>query len=375
MVMVGIVALLVLGVCGRLIEPTTNSRTADHPDPRMRNSDEKRYMLGRINDVRRHAGVAPVSLGYNAAAQLHAESGLDNCIGAHWGVDGLKPYMRYSLAGGFQYNAENWAGLGGCVEWYDFYEPIGDVEERINEAMELWMDSEGHRETLLDPHHRRVNIGLAWDRYYLHAVQHFEGDYVQFDYLPTIEENMLVVVGETKDGLIIEDDRALALALTFDPPPFPLSKGQLSRTSCYGFGPPIVGIRPPPPRGHRYAQQKGDTVHASCPDPYEVPPDTLAPGSPREGEELNRAMRAITPSETSVSVPLVVAQRWRVTHTSFEIIADVGDQLKEYGRGVYTVVVGMAIFEGEALPLSQYSIFHDVTPPSGYAQYAPANQP
>ena len=40
--------------------------------------------------------------GSNNAAQLHAESSLQNCISSHWGLDGLKPYMRYSLAGGYR---------------------------------------------------------------------------------------------------------------------------------------------------------------------------------------------------------------------------------------------------------------------------------
>ena len=70
-------------------------------------------MLQLINEERVRAGVAPVVLGDNIAAQLHAESALENCFSSHWGIDGLKPYMRYSLAGGYQSNAENvsWAQL------------------------------------------------------------------------------------------------------------------------------------------------------------------------------------------------------------------------------------------------------------------------
>ena len=62
-------------------------------------------MLELINDERVSAGLNPVVLGDNAAAQLHAEASLENCFSSHWGIDGLKPYMRYSLAGGYQSNA------------------------------------------------------------------------------------------------------------------------------------------------------------------------------------------------------------------------------------------------------------------------------
>ena len=67
-------------------------------------------MLQLINEERVRAGVAPVVLGDNIAAQLHAESALENCFSSHWGINGLKPYMRYSLAGGYQSNAENGYG-------------------------------------------------------------------------------------------------------------------------------------------------------------------------------------------------------------------------------------------------------------------------
>ena len=77
----------------------------------LRHHDEKLYMLELINQARAEAGAPPVVLGDNHAAQLHAESGLANCFGSHWGIDGLKPYMRYSLAGGYQSNGENWLGV------------------------------------------------------------------------------------------------------------------------------------------------------------------------------------------------------------------------------------------------------------------------
>ena len=68
-------------------------------------------MLELINGERTRAGVNSITLGANIAAQLHAESALQNCTSGHWGVDGLKPYMRYSLAGGYQSNGENGSGL------------------------------------------------------------------------------------------------------------------------------------------------------------------------------------------------------------------------------------------------------------------------
>ena len=72
--------------------------------------EQKQYMLELINGERTKAGVPMVALGENVAAQLHAEEALAGCYASHWGADGLKPYMRYSLAGGYQSNGENGSG-------------------------------------------------------------------------------------------------------------------------------------------------------------------------------------------------------------------------------------------------------------------------
>ena len=81
--------------------------------------------------------------GSNDAAQLHTESASKHCTGAHWGTDGLKPYMRYSLAGGYQANGENGSGLGYCYSAAERvrYAPITSMKEEIDETMAGWMRS------------------------------------------------------------------------------------------------------------------------------------------------------------------------------------------------------------------------------------------
>ena len=115
--------------------PTEMSRPVAALSPDLRHIEEKRHMLELINAERRKAGVSPVVLGDNVAAQLHAESSLENCFSGHWGVDGLKPYMRYSLAGGFQSNSENGSGLDYCIRAADRYRPISGMDQEIREVM------------------------------------------------------------------------------------------------------------------------------------------------------------------------------------------------------------------------------------------------
>lgn len=96
--------------------PTITPTPTPLPPPALRHLAEKEYMLELINLERAKVGAPPVVLGDNIAAQLHAESALENCFTGHWGVDGLKPYMRYSLAGGYQSNGENASGLSYCIK-------------------------------------------------------------------------------------------------------------------------------------------------------------------------------------------------------------------------------------------------------------------
>ena len=105
--------------------PTPTPSPTPVPPPDQRHYRYKVYMLELINKERVEAGVQPVTLGDNFAAQLHAENSLANCFSSHWGLDGLKPYMRYSLAGGYQSNGENWYGSDYCIRASDRYSGLG----------------------------------------------------------------------------------------------------------------------------------------------------------------------------------------------------------------------------------------------------------
>ena len=136
-------------------------------EPAQRHLELKQLMLELINDARRAAGAPDVRLGTNAAAQQHAEQMVDGCFHSHWGLDGLKPYMRYSLLGGYQSNAENAAqqdrwqpGSHPCAVPASIEAP--DLEQLVRDAMTGWLNSPGHRRNLLDPSHRLVNVGIAW---------------------------------------------------------------------------------------------------------------------------------------------------------------------------------------------------------------------
>ena len=357
------------------------SRGIDHPH--LRHLTYKEYMLELINKERTGAGLGAVVLGTNNAAQLHAEAAIDHCFGSHWGIDGLKPYMRYSLAGGYQSNGENWHGNTwtvslGSSRWsgLDYcltgstgghQAPIDSIQTEVYQAMQGWMDSPGHRRNILTPSHRRVSVGLAWDGFNFAAVQHFEGDYMSYRSLPSVDEGVLTLKGAVTGGATLATPGDLGIQIFYDQPPRILTRGQVSRTYCYDSGRLVASLREPLPPGWSYPEDKFTREHTPCPDPYLVSADAPAPTSPDEAHEFWQAAydaSQLKPS-TTIVVPWITANEWRVTKQSFDVTADVGDVLDYFGPGVYTIVV-WAKFDGVAAVISEYSIFHGVAPPETY---------
>ncbi len=361
------------------IKPQPNpTATATPPPPAitpppLRHIDEKRYMLGLINDERASAGLDPVVLGDNAASQLHAEASLENCFSSHWGIDGLKPYMRYSLAGGFQSNGENGSGRDYCIKASDGYRANGSAEQEIRQAMEGWMDSPGHRDNILDPLHKKVNIGLAWDRYNFKAYQHFEGEYVEYAHPPLIENGVLRISGTVKNGVEFNDDfRDLGVKVYYDPPPHALTIGQVARTYCYDLGLQVASLRPPLIGRSFYPTLEFTQTHHPCPDPYDVSASTSPPRSHDEAHSIWQSAYSESQERQpeTITVPWITALESTAKGKDFSVAADLSDVLAKHGDGAYSLIV-LGSIGAERVVISQYSIFHDVTPPDTYGTYRP----
>jgi uncharacterized protein YkwD len=115
------------------------------------------YALLLINEARAAAGVPLVAADPLAAqlAKQHAEDMLGNDYFSHWDMAGLKPTRRYNLAGGYHALSENiYFAMNGP----------SNTQDMLGKAMQVLMDSEGHRRTILDPAHTHVGIGLALGR-------------------------------------------------------------------------------------------------------------------------------------------------------------------------------------------------------------------
>lgn len=301
------------------------------------------HAITLINEDRLANGLDAVTLGSNGAAQGHAEELFATGYIAHWNQTGLKPYMRYTLAGGTDYEAENISAPDRPRD-PDLRYRTSTPEDSLADAQIGLMNSPGHRRNILDPWHHSVSLGIACDDVSCALVQQFEGDYVDYDVLPSIQSGALAVAGELLEGFALS-----SIQIWYDQPPEALTLGQLDRTFSYFTGQrPMVFVRPPAGPGRFYPDDVADYSWERGPDPYEVSPS------------LPRTTEHPSPDEKislQADVPWVTAGTWSEgSEGRFVVQADLSDAITAAGPGVYTVVI-WAQRGGDSLSVSNYALW------------------
>lgn len=291
------------------------------------------YLLGLINADRVSFGLSPVTLGSNPAAQEHAEEMLEYSYLSHWDLDGLTPYMRYTLAGGVNYEAENASGLAFPLRDGPSYRTVNPFQQ-LRETEMGWMESPGHRKNILNPIHKKVNLGIACSRITCAAVQQFEGDYIEFNEPPTLNSGVL-----TLDATLLAGFTLSGIQVWYDQPPHPLTLKQLVRTQSYNVGEtPVAFLRRPLSGNQNYLEDRTVFTWVSSISPYDVFEDTSIV------------------SQKVVEVPWVTADVWQTGGGTFNVKANLAEVVREFGDGVYTIHIWSSV-DGEGVPLTNYSIF------------------
>jgi uncharacterized protein YkwD len=216
------------------------------------------YMLDLINKDRQAAGLNPVALNYNSAAQEHAQDMLDhNYQAAHWGTDGYKPYMRYTVAGGLSFEKEN-SAYSSSTNTIDPKTELKLLQWAMmnDDAASNW----SHKETMLYKWNKMVNLGIAYNNHTLTLVQQFEGDYIEYSQPPALNGSTLSLTGHfTQPGFTLNN-----ISIAYDERPQPLTTDQLNQPQYhhYELGDRVGVILPPPPEGQIYQNLPSDTVIA-----------------------------------------------------------------------------------------------------------------
>lgn len=272
----------------------------------------RKYVLELVNNDRKAAGLEALVLANNSASQKHADDMLANFYLSHWDTAGMKPYMRYTTEGGFNYESENSAYSGwlnraddpGSYAMIDARQELKSLQNSMmtDDAASNW----GHRDTILNKSHKKVSMGIAYNQRRLALVQQFEGDYIEFTQPPVLTGGILTLGGKINTGIFE------SVVIYYDSLPQPKSSQELvNGPRSYSLGARLGHLIAPPPPGMFYGSTSAGAIQAS---------------------------------------------KWDVAPTgSFSIGADITPALTN-GKGVYTIAVWVKTDTGNKI-LSNYSLF------------------
>ena len=169
----------------------------------------------------------------------------------------------------------------------------------------------------------------------------------------------LSIEGMTKNGASFDDVDDLQVRIYYDPPPHPLTRGQLAESGCSTYDTPVLGLRRPLPEGWSYDSDTTFGTTLTCKSPYDFSHETEAPNSP--------LFRNYSPPPTPryYSLKWTTASQWTAEGEKFSVKADISDLLEQNGEGVYSILV-WSKQDQEGILISQYSIFFGITPPDTY---------
>ena len=207
------------------------------------------YALGLINSDRAANGTGPVSLGYNRAAQQHADSMLYYGYFSHYDVQGFAPYMRYSLLGGKGADFENVAYLSYSAPHYSTTSSVEQAIQYLEHSM-VYNDASccnnGHRYNILDPLHNFVSIGVAYNSTHVFFDEEFENDYINLNFTSTGAHSSNPYHISMQGTPINGTPRPNSIYISYDSTPAAENRSQLdSGPHEYGPGTLVGGVLPP----------------------------------------------------------------------------------------------------------------------------------
>jgi uncharacterized protein YkwD len=238
---VALVAVLLVGFY-IVFENYYSSLNSQNVSPEAPSHDELvSFALALINSDRQENGLKNVTLSSINSGQQHAEEMLALGYFSHWDVNGYKPYIRYTIAGGKGAVSEN---IGQFENWL----AAGISQKQALNKSEWGMMNDdaawnwGHKENILNPYHNKVSIGIAYDSNYLYFVEDFENDYISWIQLNNTN-NQVMMQGK----LGRQQGEIQQIAIFYDNPS-PLTANQLAQTpyqSEYDSGAYIGSVLPP----------------------------------------------------------------------------------------------------------------------------------
>ena len=226
--------------------------------------DVRLNILAMINEEREVEKAQPVALDDLATevATKHAWDTIKGGFTSHWGSDGLKAYHRYSFAGGTETTAENVSSADsvGSTKLPDLKQDTAYLHLRLYQEKP---PNDGHRQTILEPHHTHVGIGIVVHELRLRVVELFVSRYVEVK--PVVRE---AKPGATISfaGKIVSGYRFNNLEVHYEPMPEPPALEWLRIPRSYGLPKESRRLLPKLPQPFTYLDGSTGVVQVDLPN-------------------------------------------------------------------------------------------------------------
>ena len=227
-------------------------------------------LLKMVNEERAVAKVSPLVIDELAmsVATKHARDMAKHKYASHWNRDGLKPYHRYSFAGGFHATQENISAADNT--WSDQIKDL--VQDTSYLHLRLYNETppnDGHRRAILAPQHTHVGFGIAVDDLRLRVVELFVAKYVDLNSPPQKGKP-----GETiylSGKLLKSNHTLLVIEVFYEPLPKELDTEALRQSRAYSLPNESKNLRPLLSPPFQYSDKQPGVIEVDTNGSFQAP--------------------------------------------------------------------------------------------------------
>jgi uncharacterized protein YkwD len=257
-----------LGLC--LPQPafSTQPLSADDDDKKL--EQLRANLLNLINEERSVEKVPPVELDELATrvATRHAEDMVKNEYVSHWDRDGLKPYHRYSFAGGVHATQENVSAADNTwsTKTADLLQDTSYLHVRLYQEKP---PNDGHRRAILAPQQTHVGLGIAIEKLRLRVVELFVAKHLE---VSPVARKVNANDSFTFSGrLTVPDTYLRVIEVFYEPLPQERTIDWLQQSKSYSLPTESVVLRPKVPPPFLYADRKPGVIDIARDGTFKVP--------------------------------------------------------------------------------------------------------
>jgi hypothetical protein len=225
-------------------------------------------LLEMVNSERRQAGLNSLQLD-DLACKVASEHALDMAKAeflSHWGSDGLKPYQRYSLAGGTDAVQENVSSADG-IQSLTSTGVLMDLHDMHQAMIEEVPPNNGHRKTILFPRHTHAGFGIAIQDRSVRLDELYLARYVKIDPLPrqATPKTTIVLRGQLNPNHFLD-----GVEVFYEPLPSPPDIGWLRERRSYGMPEPTDQLLPRLPERLFYSDGSKGSIEIDSSNRFHV---------------------------------------------------------------------------------------------------------